>query len=173
MYSLDYYRLNFVMVELLSNIWNFSCKLNSIAFQYRTNIQMNTYFIFLRRSYLILVGYSYIYNATISENVDKSFAKATVLYRCPQPTYMTVQVEWHKLYIYGEIKATLRIDFNTRQEHFSCLNCFCFVYVEVGCVEFEIRSPFQIARQCVYGVRIVVWTDMVEKEITFGIISQT
>lgn len=48
-----------------------------------------------------------------------------------------------------------------------------FVYVEVGCVEFEIRSPFQIARQCVYGVRIVVWTDMVEKEITFGIISQT
>ena len=47
------------------------------------------------------------------------------------------------------------------------------MYVEVGCVEFEIRSPFQIARQCVYGVRIVVWTDMVEKEITFGIISQT
>ena len=38
MYLLDYYRLNFVMVELLSNIWNFSCKLNSIAFQYRTNI---------------------------------------------------------------------------------------------------------------------------------------
>ena len=86
---------------------------------------------------------------------------------------MTVQVEWHKLYIYGEIKATPRIDFSTRQEHFFCLNCFCFVYVEVGCVEFEIRSPFQIARQCVYGVRIVVWTDMVEKEITFGIISQT
>ena len=28
-----------------------------------------------------------------------------------------------------------------------------FVYVEVGCVEFEIRSPFQIARQCVYGVQ--------------------
>ena len=46
-----------------------------------------------------------------------------------------------------------------------------FVYVEVGCVEFEIRSPFQIARQCVWCTR--VWTDMAEKEITFGIISQT
>ena len=56
---------------------------------------------------------------------------------------------------------------------FCCPDNSCIVYVEVGCVEFEIRSPFQIARQCVYGVRIVVWTDMVEKEITFGIISQT